>query len=258
MASTQTEEPREARLFEPPEIPKSKFRRVLLKLSGEALAGDIGYGIDGQVARRFAEEIASAVRDLEVEIAVVVGGGNIWRGAEHPEMDKAQADYAGMLATVMNALALQDRLEKLEQPTRVMSAIHMNQVAEPYIHRRAIRHMEKGRVVILAGGTGSPTFTTDTTATLRAVELGVEAVLMAKHGVDGVYSSDPKQNPEATRYTEMDHHDLLGLGVMDGTAATHARANNMTMVVFDGLKHGGLEEILIDPSKGTIVRTQPS
>lgn len=251
MALTQPHEPR---LFDPPEVPHSKFKRVLLKLSGEALAGDDGFGIDGQVARRFAEEIAGARRDLNVEIAVVVGGGNIWRGAEHPEMDPAQADFAGMLATVMNALALQDHLEKLEQPTRVMSAIEMPKVAEPYIYRRAIRHMEKERVVILAGGTGSPTFTTDTTASLRAVELGVEVLLMAKHGVDGVYTSDPKHNPNATRYEEMDHHDLLGLGVMDGTAATHARANDMPMIVFDGLKHGGLEEILIDPGKGTIVR----
>jgi uridylate kinase len=170
-------------------------------------------------------------------------------------MDRANADYAGMLATVMNGLALQDRLEKLGKETRVMSAIETNKVAEPYIRRRATRHMEKGRVVILAGGTGNPYFTTDTAAVLRATELEADAVLMAKNGVDGVYDSDPKTNPDATRYRYLSHKDIIeqDLKVMDSTAATMARDNGMKIVVFDGVKVGGLEEILLKPSTGTII-----
>lgn len=282
-------------LFTPPrsDPPTSMFKRVLEKLSGEALAGDnndvaqrliqavirefpdvtpetindlfneiieilrpLNFGVSPMAARRYAEEIANARRDLDVEIAVVVGGGNIWRGAQHPEMDRGQADRAGMLATAINALALQDHLEKLEQPTRVMSAIHMAQVAEPYISRRAIRHMEKGRVVILAGGTGNPFFTTDTTAALRAVEIGADAMLMAKHGVDGVYSADPKLDPDATKFDELTYLDVVnnGLKVMDATSATLAMDNNLPIVFFDALKEGGLEEALINPFSGTIIR----
>lgn len=243
----------EPRLFEPPEIEKSQFQRILLKISGEALAGNDGSVIDSSVAYRFAKDIVNAQHRLGVEIAVVVGGGNIWRGAQHPEMDSAQADYAGMLATVINALALQDHLEKLDQPTRVMSAIHMAQVAEPYIRRKAIRHLEKGRVVIFAGGTGSPTFTTDTTASLRAVEIDADVLLMAKNGVDGVYTGDPKYEPDAQRLEEVKYLDLLHLNVMDSTAATHARDNELMIIVFDGLKVGGLENVLLDTSHGTIV-----
>ena len=235
--------------------PSKAFGRVLLKLSGEALAGKREWGVDETTALRFAQEIAEARLGLGVEISVVIGAGNFWRGAQHPEMDRANADYAGMLATVMNGLALQDRLEKLGQETRVMSAIETNKVAEPYIRRRATRHMEKGRVVILAGGTGNPYFTTDTAAVLRATELEADAVLMAKNGVDGVYDSDPKTNPDAKRFRFLSHKDVIekDLKVMDSTAATMARDNGMKIVVFDGVKVGGLEEILLKPSTGTII-----
>ena len=233
----------------------SKFGRALLKLSGEALTGEQGFGVDPTVVRRFAQEIVNARQELDVELAVVVGGGNFWRGAQHPEMDPAQADYAGMLATIMNAMTLQDHLEKLHQATRVMSAIRTEQVAEPYIRRKAMRHLEKGRIVILAGGTGNPTFTTDTAAALRAVELDCEVLLMAKNGVDGVYSADPKFDPSAVRYEELSYLDIINgeLKVMDSTAATHAKENNLPIVVFDGLKEGGLEDILINPSSGTVI-----
>ncbi len=233
----------------------SGFERVLLKLSGEALSGNNGWGVDDSTALRFAQEIADAKQKLGVEIAVVIGAGNFWRGAQHPEMDRANADYAGMLATVMNGLALQDRLEKLGQETRVMTAIETNKVAEPYIRRRATRHMQKGRVVILAGGTGNPYFTTDTAAVLRATELEADAVLMAKNGVDGVYDSDPKTNPKATRFSYLSHKDIIeqDLKVMDSTAATMAGDNDMKIVVYDGGKIGGLEEILLYPQKGTII-----
>ncbi|MCU1356699.1 MAG: uridylate kinase, partial [Acidimicrobiales bacterium] len=176
-----------------------RWPRIVFKLSGEAFAGTSAYGIDGRVVRQLAEEIVDA-RRMGVDVAVVIGGGNIWRGmtGAGTGMDRAQADYMGMLATVINALALQDTLEQLQQATRVQSAIHMAQVAEPYIRRRAIRHLEKGRVVIFAGGTGNPFFTTDTTAVLRAAELGAEAVLKATD-VDGIYSADPKKDANATR-----------------------------------------------------------
>lgn len=248
----------ELRLFEIPEpiFQPSKLRRALLKLSGESLAGEQGFGIDPVVVRRFAQEIVNARQELDVELAVVVGGGNFWRGAQHPEMDSAQADYAGMLATIINAMCLQDHLEKLHQAARVMSAIQTHQVAEPYIRRKAIGHLEKGRVVILAGGTGNPTFTTDTAASLRAVELGAEMLLMAKNGVDGVYSSDPKLNPTAERYVELSYLDIINddLKVMDSTAATHAKENGLPIVVFDGMREGGLEDILMNPSLGTLIR----
>ena len=169
------------------EIPESKFSRILLKLSGEALMGKAGSGLDDIVLDRFANDIVKARLEHDVEIAIVVGGGNFWRGAKHSEMDRSAADFCGMLATVINAIALKDRLEKLGQPTRVMTAIHMNQVAEPYIRGKAMRHLEKGRVVIFAGGTGNPFFTTDTAAALRAAEISADALLMAKNGVDGVY-----------------------------------------------------------------------
>ena len=235
---------------------KSAYSRVLLKLSGEALCGDIGHGVDPVTVNRFASEIVHARQELGVELAVVVGGGNFWRGAQHPEMNQAQADYTGMLATIMNALVLQDHLEKLNQPTSVMSAIRTEQVAEPYIHRRAIRHLEKGRVVILAGGTGAPTFTTDTAASLRAAEIEAEVLLMAKNGVDGVYSEDPKYNPDAKRYDQLSHLEVInyGLKVMDSTAATHAMQNKLPIVVFDWQDFGGLRDILSNPERGTIIQ----
>lgn len=246
------------RLFEMDidESPFSEFKRVLLKLSGEALAGELGYGVDEVVAKRFAAEIIKAQNDLMVQIAIVIGGGNIWRGAQHPNMDRATADYNGMIATVMNAKVMQSMLEDLGHDSRVMTAIAIDRVAEPYVQRKAMRHLEKGRIVILAGGTGNPFFTTDTAAVLRATELKADAVLMAKNGVDGVYDSDPKTNPEAIRYTHLEHGEIIEkrLEVMDSTAAALAKDNRMPIVVFDGLKEGGLEEILLNPRAGTVIQ----
>ncbi len=235
-----------------------RWPRVLLKLSGEAFAGDQGYGIDGAVVRRLAQEIVEVRRDLQVDVAIVVGGGNIWRGMSGAGagMDRAQADYMGMLATVINALALQDTLEQLEQPTRVQSAIHMAQVAEPYIRRRAIRHLEKGRVVIFAGGTGNPFFTTDTTAALRAVEIEANVLLKGTHsGTDGIYTDDPKTNPDATKLAEVTYLDVLnqGLRAMDSTAITLCMDNDLPIVMFDLLGQGNVRAILEGGSIGTLV-----
>jgi uridylate kinase len=202
-----------------------QYRRVVLKLSGEALSGDKGYGIEHAILKKIAQEVKE-IYEKGVQVAIVVGGGNIWRGVAGSTkgMDRATADYMGMLATVINSLALQDALEKENVDTRVQSAIEMREVAEPYIRRRAIRHLEKGRVVIFAGGTGNPYFSTDTTAALRAAEIEAEVILMAKN-VDAVYDSDPKTNPAAQKLTELQYMDLLknGLGVMDSTAASHDR-----------------------------------
>jgi uridylate kinase len=234
------------------------YQRVMLKLSGEAFAGQDGNPIDGKVAEFVAHEIVDA-RSLGVDIAVVVGGGNIWRGltGAGAGMDRAQADYMGMLATVMNALALQDTLERLGQPTRVQSAIHMSQVAEPYIRRRAIRHLEKGRVVIFAGGTGNPFFTTDTAAALRAVEIEADAMLRGTHsGVDGLYTDDPRVNPDATLIREVTYLDVLnrGLKAMDSTAITLCMDNALPIVMFDLLGKGNVRSILEGNPIGTVVR----
>jgi uridylate kinase len=234
------------------------FQRVMLKLSGEAFAGQDGDPIDGKVAEFVAREIVDA-RELGVDIAVVVGGGNIWRGltGAGAGMDRAQADYMGMLATVMNALALQDTLERLGQPTRVQSAIHMSQVAEPYIRRRAIRHLEKGRVVIFAGGTGNPFFTTDTAAALRAVEIEADAMLRGTHsGVEGLYTDDPRTNPTATLIREVTYLDVLnrGLKAMDSTAITLCMDNALPIVMFDLLGKGNVRSILEGNPIGTVVR----
>ena len=234
------------------------YQRVMLKLSGEAFAGQDGNPIDGKVAEFVAHEIVDA-RSLGVDIAVVVGGGNIWRGltGAGAGMDRAQADYMGMLATVMNALALQDTLERLGQPTRVQSAIHMSQVAEPYIRRRAIRHLEKGRVVIFAGGTGNPFFTTDTAAALRAVEIEAGAMLRGTHsGVEGLYTDDPRTNPEATLIREVTYLDVLnrGLKAMDSTAITLCMDNALPIVMFDLLGKGNVRSILEGNPIGTVVR----
>jgi uridylate kinase len=231
---------------------------VLLKVSGEAFAGDSGYGIDGAVAQRIAREIVEVRDDLGVEMAIVVGGGNIWRGmtGAGAGMDRAQADYMGMLATVINALALQDTLEQLGQPTRVQSAIHMAQVAEPYIRRRATRHLEKGRVVIFAGGTGNPFFTTDTTAALRAVEIEAGVLLKGTHsGTDGIYTDDPKTNPDATKLEQVTYLDVLnqGLRAMDSTAITLCMDNDLPIVMFDLLGEGNVRAILEGASVGTLV-----
>ena len=236
-----------------------RWNRVLLKLSGEAFAGEAGYGIDGAVVRKLAREIVEVRQDLEIDVAIVVGGGNIWRGMSGAGagMDRAQADYMGMLATVINALALQDTLEQLNQPTRVQSAIHMAQVAEPYIRRRAIRHLEKGRVVIFAGGTGNPFFTTDTTAALRAVEIEAGALLKGTHsGTDGIYTDDPKTNPDATKLAEVTYLDVLnqGLRAMDSTAITLCMDNDLPIVMFDLMGEGNVRGILEGRAIGTLVR----
>jgi len=233
---------------------------VVLKLSGEAFADSDGYSIDGDVVFQVAREIVEVRRELDVDIAVVVGGGNIWRGAKGASagMDPAQADYMGMLATVINALALQDALERLDQPTRVQTALSISQVAEPYIRRRAIRHLEKGRVVILAGGTGNPFFTTDTTAALRGAELEAEAVLKGTHGgVDGVYTADPKVDVSATKLDDITYMEVLnrGLKVMDATAITFCMDRQLPIVVFDLLEAGNIRRVLVGEERiGTLVQ----
>ena len=232
-----------------------RYKRVLLKLSGEALAGDLGYGIDPKVVDSLADEIADVVHD-GVQLAIVVGGGNIFRGVSGATdgMDRAQADYIGMLATVMNALALQDAFERHGIFSRVQSAINMQEVSEPYIRRRAIRHMEKGRVVILAAGTGNPYFTPDTTAALRACELDVD-VLMKATKVDGVYDSDPVKNSDAKRYDRISYMEVLsqGLNVMDSTATSLCMDNKVPMIVFDLTVQGNIARALKGEDVGTTV-----
>jgi uridylate kinase len=237
----------------------SPWQRIVLKLSGEAFAGESGYGIDAGVVHRLAREVSEVRSDLGIDVAIVVGGGNIWRGMAGAGggMDRAQADYMGMLATVINALALQDTLEQLGQPTRVLSAIHMAQVAEPYIRRKAIRHLEKGRVVIFAGGTGNPFFTTDTTAALRSVEIEADALLKGTHsGTDGIYTDDPRTNPDAVKLAEVSYLEVLnqGLRAMDATAITLCMDNDLPIVMFDLLGEGNVRAILEGASIGTLVQ----
>jgi len=231
------------------------LRRIVLKLSGEALAGSQGYGIDPPVLDRIGEEVREVV-DLGVQIAIVIGGGNIFRGvaASAVGMDRATADYMGMLATIINALALQDALEKAGVQTRVLSAIEMRAVAEPYIRRRAIRHLEKGRVVIFAAGTGNPFFTTDTAGALRAVEIGADAIIKATK-VDGVYSADPKLDPAAKRIDRLTYIEVLnrGLGVMDTTAISLCMDNKLPIVVFDLMRAGNIKRIVLGEPVGSIV-----
>ncbi|MDX9871957.1 MAG: UMP kinase [Clostridia bacterium] len=233
----------------------SKFKRVVIKLSGEALAGELGYGLEHKILDSIARQIKEIV-EMGVETAVVVGGGNIWRGVSGSErgMDRATADYMGMLATVINALALQDALESRGVATRVLSAIEMRQVAEPYIRRRAIRHLEKGRVVIFAAGTGNPYFSTDTTAALRAAEIEAEVILMAKT-VEGVYDSDPKKNPQAKKFTELSYIDVLnkGLKVIDSTAASLCMDNKIALIIFSILQEGNIKKAIIGEKIGTYV-----
>lgn len=233
----------------------AKYNRVILKLSGEALAGEKGFGIDQGTLEIIADQIKE-IRNLGVEVAIVVGGGNIWRGVAGSSqgMDRTTADYMGMLATVMNSLALQDALEKVLVSTRVQTAIEMRQIAEPYIRRRAIRHLEKGRVVIFAAGTGNPYFSTDTTAALRAAEIEAEVILMAKK-VDGVYDSDPIKNVSAKKYTDLEHIDLLnkGLGVMDSTAASLCMDNNIPIVVFNLTEKGNILKAVLGKKIGTYI-----
>lgn len=233
-----------------------RFRRVLLKLSGEALMGEARYGIDPAVLESLSRQIRT-VNAAGVQVSIVVGGGNIFRGlaAASSGMDRAQADYMGMLATVMNSLALQDALERHSVFTRVMSAIEMQAVAEPYIRRRAIRHIEKGRVVIFAAGTGNPYFTTDTTAALRALEIGAECIMKATK-VDGVFDADPVTNPDAVKFDELPYIEVLnrGLKVMDNTAISLCMDNNLPILVFNMETEGNIERALMGESVGTIVR----
>ncbi len=233
-----------------------KYKRILLKLSGEALAGGRGFGVDPNVVSYIAGEI-EAVLKLGVQVATVLGGGNIWRGntAIAAGMDAPQAHYAGMLATIINALALQDALEQHGIFTRAMTAIEMNEVAEPYIRRRAVRHMEKGRVIILAAGTGNPFFTTDTAAALRAAELGADVILMAKHGVDGIYTADPRLDKSAVKFDRLTYLDAInrGLQVMDSTALTFCMDNNLPIVVFNMFEPGTAARIIAGERLGTLV-----
>lgn len=238
---------------------RGRYGRVLVKLSGEALMGDRAFGIDPKTVNDLARQIHHAVKD-GVQVAAVVGGGNFWRGATVAEtgMDRATADYAGMLATIMNALALQDALEKIGSVVRTLTALSIAQVAEPYIRRRAIRHLEKGRVVIFAAGTGNPYMTTDTAAALRAIEVDCEALLMAKNGVDGVYDSDPATNPNAQRFDELTHIEAIQrrLKVMDITALSMCMENHLPIIVFDVGTRDGIYRALLGEHVGTLVSSQ--
>lgn len=233
------------------------YKRVVIKLSGEALAGEAGFGLSPAIIKTVANQIKEVV-DLGVEVAVVVGGGNIWRGKVGSEMgmERASADYMGMLATVMNSLALQDALEKLDIQTRVQSSIVMTQVAEPYIRRKAVRHLEKKRVVIFAAGTGNPYFSTDTTAALRAAEINADAILMGKNNVDGIYSADPKVDPNAVKYDTLTYLDVIqqGLQVMDSTASTLCMDNDIPLVVFSITEEGNIKRAVMGEKIGTVVR----
>ncbi|KAE9628554.1 UMP kinase [Parasedimentitalea maritima] len=237
--------------------PAATYKRVMLKISGEALMGDQGFGLHPPTVQRIAEEVKS-VHDMGVEICMVIGGGNIFRGLSGSAqgMERTTADYMGMLATVMNALAMQSALEELEVFTRVISAIPMDQVCEPYIRRRAVRHLEKKRVCIFAAGTGNPYFTTDTAATLRANEMSCQAIFMGKNGVDGVYDKDPKEHADAVRYDTVSYDDVLAkrLRVMDASAIALARDNNLPLIVFSLDEPGGFRGILA--GQGTYTRVQ--
>lgn len=232
------------------------YRRVLLKLSGEALAGDQGYGIDPRTITAIAAEIKE-VMATGSQLALVIGGGNIFRGlaASSKGMDRASADYMGMLATMINSLAMQDALEKVGVDTRVQSAIAMQEVAEPYIRRRAIRHLEKGRIVIFGAGTGNPYFTTDTAASLRAMEIGADVILKGTK-VDGVYSADPKKDPTAMKYPRLTYLEVLkkGLQVMDATATSLCMDNNLPIIVFDITTYGNIKKVVCGEEIGTIVK----
>ena len=238
------------------ETEKKKYKRIMLKLSGEALANDKGFGIDPEVVNRLCQEI-KRVTSTGVEVAVVVGGGNIWRGLKGSAggMDRASADYMGMLATVINSVALQDALEKMGVTTRVQTAIEMQQIAEPYIRRRAIRHLEKGRVVIFGAGTGNPYFTTDTTAALRSAEIEADVMLMAKKQTNGVYDADPKFYPEAKMFTHLSYNDVLQkkLEVMDNTAITLCMNNKIPIMVFNIDVPGNIVKACEGENLGTLI-----
>ena len=234
----------------------TKYKRVLYKLSGEALAGGKGFGIDSEVVTKITSQIVEVVKQ-GVEVAIVVGGGNIWRGKTGEElgMERATADSMGMLATVMNSLALQDALEQKGVDTRVLTSVEMKEMAEPYIRRRAIRHLEKGRVAIFAAGIGNPYFSTDTTAALRAKEIGAEAILMGKNGVDGVYSADPKLDTTATKYDKLSYMDIMnkGLTIMDSTAITFCMDNHLPIIVFSIDDAENIVKVVSDSNLGTTI-----
>ena len=234
----------------------TKYKRVLYKLSGEALAGGKGFGIDSEVVTKITSQIVEVVKQ-GVEVAIVVGGGNIWRGKTGEElgMERATADSMGMLATVMNSLALQDALEQKGVDTRVLTSVEMKEMAEPYIRRRAIRHLEKGRVAIFAAGIGNPYFSTDTTAALRAKEIGAEAILMGKNGVDGVYSADPKLDSTATKYDKLSYIDIMNkvLTIMDSTAITFCMDNHLPIIVFSIDDAENIVKVVSDSNLGTII-----
>ncbi len=235
---------------------QAKYKRVILKISGEALAGEVGHGIDPQVISSIANQIKEIV-EMDVEVGIVVGGGNIWRGVAGSSkgMDRATADYMGMLATVINGLALQDSLENIDVSTRLQTSIEMRQVAEPYIRRRAIRHLEKKRVVIFAAGTGNPFFSTDTAAALRATEVEADVILMAKNKTEGVYSSDPLLDKTATMYETLTYLEVIqnGLGVMDSTASSLSMDNQIPMIVFNISKEGNIKKVICGEKIGTII-----
>lgn len=234
---------------------KPIYKRIILKVSGEALSGGKNLGIDEHTINNIAQEIKS-IQEIGVEVAIVVGGGNFWRGRNTERMDRTTSDYMGMLGTVINALALQDALEQIGVVTRVQSAIEMRQIAEPYIRRRAVRHLEKGRVVLFAAGSGNPYFSTDTTAALRAAEIEAEVILLAKKGVDGVYDSDPHKNPKAKKYDTLSYIDILnmGLGVMDSTATSLCMDNKIPLVVFGIDEPNNIIKVVKGKKIGTCVK----
>jgi len=236
---------------------KQRFKRVILKISGESLSGSKGYGIDTAATQYVAQEVQTAINASGVELAIVVGGGNIWRGgdAESQGMDRATADYAGMLATLINALSLQDAMERQGIDTRTQTAISIQAIAEPYIQRRAIRHLEKGRVVIFGAGTGNPYMTTDTTASLRALEMGADAILMAKNNVDGVYDDDPNKNPNAKKLGKLEYLDVLNrhLEVMDSSALTLCMDHDIPIIVFNLFNPNSINQILEGKVLGTLI-----
>ncbi|WP_429970803.1 UMP kinase [Fructilactobacillus sp. Tb1] len=233
-----------------------KYKRIVLKLSGEALAGEKGFGINPPVIKKIAEEIKD-VYNQGIQIAIVVGGGNMWRGEAGAEMgmERSQADYIGMLSTVMNGLALQDNLESAGVPTRLQTSIEMKQIAEPYIRRKAVRHLEKGRIVIFSGGTGNPYFSTDTAAVLRAAEIDADAILMAKNGTDGIYNADPNKDSNAVKFDKLTQKQILdkGLNVMDSTASSLSMDNNIPLVVFNLNEPGNIKKVVEGENIGTVV-----
>ncbi|HHZ01024.1 MAG TPA: UMP kinase [Tissierellia bacterium] len=232
-----------------------KYKRIVLEISGEALSGDSGHGINSEILNRISNVI-KRINEKGVEVAIVVGGGNFWRGADAKDMDRTTSDYMGMLGTIINGLALQDALEKVDVETRLQTAIEMRQIAEPYIRRRAVRHLEKGRVVIFSGGSGNPYFSTDTTAALRAAEINAEIILLAKHGVDGVYSDDPNKNPDSVKFDELKYIDVLnkGLKIMDSTATSLCMDNKIPILVFGIETPENIEKIVLGDNIGTIIK----